>query len=165
MTSQSNEQNQINIPDIEQIGKALYGEVWVAQLTRQLKNKHGGALPQSSLKSMRDRNNLPEYIRDQLTEIFDRRINELEKAKIKFHAEPKVRCKLLELRLFGNIETTIVEQIKFVDDKEVYSLIEEFTKNVQREGLIDISNAASTALNNGHYEDKHFFFRIHQIKY
>ncbi|MBP9786349.1 MAG: hypothetical protein KBC72_01970 [Acinetobacter sp.] len=160
-----NEVNQTDISDIEQIGTALYGEVWIAQLTRQLKNKHGGALPQSSLKSMRDRNNLPEYIRDQLTEIFDRRINELEKAKIKFHAEPKVRCKLLELRLFGNIETTIVEQIKFVDDKEVYSLIEEFTKNVQREGLIDISNAASTALNNGHYEDKHFFFRIHQIKY
>ena len=165
MKSQSNELEQTDIPDIEQIGTALYGEVWIAQLTRQLKNKHGGALPQSSLKSMRDRNNLPEYIRDQLTEIFDRRINELEKAKIKFHAEPKVRCKLLELRLFGNIETTIVEQIKFVDDKEVYSLIEEFTKNVQREGLIDISNAASTALNNGHYEDKHFFFRIHQIKY
>ena len=165
MKSQSNELEQTDIPDIEQIGKALYGEVWIAQLTRQLKNKHGGALPQSSLKSMRDRNNLPEYIRDQLREIFDRRINELEKAKIKFHAEPKVRCKLLELRLFGNIETTIVEQIKFVDDKEVYSLIEEFTKNVQREGLIDISNAASTALNNGHYEDKHFFFRIHQIKY
>lgn len=160
-----NEVNQTDISEIEQIGTALYGEVWIAQLTRQLKNKHGGALPQSSLKSMRDRNNLPEYIRDQLTEIFDRRINELEKAKIKFHAEPKVRCKLLELRLFGNIETTIVEQIKFVDDKEVYSLIEEFTKNVQREGLIDISNAASTALNNGHYEDKHFFFRIHQIKY
>ncbi len=160
-----NEVNKTDISDIEQIGTALYGEVWIAQLTRQLKNKHGGALPQSSLKSMRDRNNLPEYIRDQLTEIFDRRINELEKAKIKFHAEPKVRCKLLELRLFGNIETTIVEQIKFVDDKEVYSLIEEFTKNVQREGLIDISNAASTALNNGHYEDKHFFFRIHQIKY
>ena len=160
-----NEVNQTDISDIEQIGTALYGEVWIAQLTRQLKNKHGGALPQSSLKSMRDRNNLPEYIRDQLTEIFDRRINELEKAKIKFHAEPKVRCKLLELRLFGNIETTIVEQIKFVDDKEVYSLIEEFTKNVQREGLIDISNAASTALNNGHYQDKHFFFRIHQIKY
>ncbi len=160
-----NEVNQTDISDIEQIGTALYGEVWIAQLTRQLKNKHGGALPQSSLKSMRDRNNLPEYIRDQLREIFDRRINELEKAKIKFHAEPKVRCKLLELRLFGNIETTIVEQIKFVDDKEVYSLIEEFTKNVQREGLIDISNAASTALNNGHYEDKHFFFRIHQIKY
>lgn len=160
-----NEVNKTDISDIEQIGTALYGEVWIAQLTRQLKNKHGGALPQSSLKSMRDRNNLPEYIRDQLTEIFDRRINELEKAKIKFHAEPKVRCKLLELRLFGNIETTIVEQIKFVDDKEVYSLIEEFMKNVQREGLIDISNAASTALNNGHYEDKHFFFRIHQIKY
>ncbi len=160
-----NEVNQTDISDIEQIGTALYGEVWIAQLTRQLKNKHGGALPQSSLKSMRDRNNLPEYIRDQLTEIFDRRINELEKAKIKFHAEPKVRCKLLELRLFGNIETTIVEQIKFVDDKEVYSLIEEFTKNVQREGLIDISNAASTALNNGRYEDKHFFFRIQQIKY
>ena len=160
-----NEVNKTDISDIEQIGTALYGEVWIAQLTRQLKNKHGGALPQSSLKSMRDRNNLPEYIRDQLREIFDRRINELEKAKIKFHAEPKVRCKLLELRLFGNIETTIVEQIKFVDDKEVYSLIEEFTKNVQREGLIDISNAASTALNNGHYEDKHFFFRIHQIKY
>lgn len=160
-----NEVNKTDISDIEQIGTALYGEVWIAQLTRQLKNKHGGALPQSSLKSMRDRNNLPEYIRDQLREIFDRRINELEKAKIKFHAEPKVRCKLLELRLFGNIETTIVEQIKFVDDKEVYSLIEEFTKNVQREGLIDISNAASTALNNGHYEDKHFFFRIHQIIY
>ena len=160
-----NEVNKTDISDIEQIGTALYGEVWIAQLTRQLKNKHGGALPQSSLKSMRDRNNLPEYIRDQLREIFDRRINELEKAKIKFHAEPKVRCKLLELRLFGNIETTIVEQIKFVDDKEVYSLIEEFTKNVQREGLIDISNAASTALNNGHYEDKHFFFRTHQIKY
>lgn len=160
-----NEVNKTDISDIEQIGTALYGEVWIAQLTRQLKNKHGGALPQSSLKSMRDRNNLPEYIRDQLREIFDRRINELEKAKIKFHAEPKVRCKLLELRLFGNIETTIVEQIKFVDDKEVYSLIEEFTKNVQHEGLIDISNAASTALNNGHYEDKHFFFRIHQIKY
>lgn len=160
-----NEVNQTDISDIEQIGTALYGEVWIAQLTRQLKNKHGDPLPQSSLKSMRDRNNLPDYIRDQLRDIFDRRINELEKAKIKFHAEPKVRCKLLELRLFGNIETTIVEQIKFVDDKEVYSLIEEFTKNVQREGLIDISNAASTALNNGHYEDKHFFFRIHQIKY
>lgn len=160
-----NEVNQTDISDIEQIGTALYGEVWIAQLTRQLKNKHGGPLPQSSLKSMRDRNNLPEYIRDQLREIFDRRINELEKTKIKFHAEPKVRCKLLELRLFGNIETTKVEQIKFVDDKEVYSLIEEFTKNVQREGLIDISNAASTALNNGHYQDKHFFFRIHQIKY
>lgn len=165
MKSQSNELEQTDIPDIEQIGKALYGEVWVAQLTRQLKNKHGDPLPQSSLKSMRDRNNLPDYIRDQLRDIFDSRINELEQAKKRFHAEAKVRCKLLELRLFGNIETTIVEQIKFVDDKEVYSLIEEFTKNVQREGLIDISNAASTALNNGHYEDKHFFFRIHQIKY
>ena len=81
MESQSNELEQTDIPDIEQIGKALYGEVWVAQLTRQLKNKHGDPLPQSSLKSMRDRNNLPDYIRDQLRDIFDSRINELEQAK------------------------------------------------------------------------------------
>lgn len=165
MKTKSNEVKQTDIPDIEQIGKALYGEVWVAQLTRQLKNKHGDPLPQSSLKSMRDRNNLPDYIRDQLRDIFDSRINELEEAKKRFHAEPKVRCKLLELRLFGNIETTVVEQIKFIDDKDVYSLIEEFTKKVNREGLIDITHAASTALNNGHYQDNHFFFRIHQIKY
>lgn len=165
MKTKSNEVKQTDIPDIEQIGKALYGEVWVAQLTRQLKNKHGDPLPQSSLKSMRDRNNLPDYIRDQLRDIFDSRINELEQAKKRFHGETKVRCKLLELRLFGNIETTVVEQIKFIDDKEVYSLIEEFTKKVQREGLIDITHAASTALNNGHYQDKHFFFRIHQIIY
>ncbi len=165
MTSQSNEQNQINIPDIEQIGKALYGEVWVAQLTRQLKNKHGDPLPQSSLKSMRDRNNLPDYIKDQLRDIFDKRINEIVEVKKRFKTEAKVRDKFLELRLFGNIENTVFEQLRFIDDEEVYSLIESFTKKVNREGLIDISQAANTALSKGHYQDKHFFFRIHQIKY
>lgn len=39
MTSQADEVNQNNIPDIELIGKALYGEVWVAQLTRLLKKQ------------------------------------------------------------------------------------------------------------------------------
>lgn len=165
MTSQSNEQNKINIPDIEQIGKALYGEVWVAQLTRQLKNKHGDPLPQSSLKSMRDRNNLPDYIKDQLRDIFDKRINEIVEVKKRFKTEAKVRDKFLELRLFGNIENTVFEQLRFIDDEEVYSLIESFTKKVNREGLIDISQAANTALSKGHYQDKHFFFRIHQIKY
>lgn len=165
MKSQSNELKQTDIPDIEQIGKALYGEVWVAQLTRQLKNKHGDPLPQSSLKSMRDRNNLPDYIKDQLRDIFDKRINEIVEVKERFKAEAKVRDKFLELRLFGNIENTVFEQLRFIDDEEVYSLIENFTKKVNREGLIDISQAANTALSKGHYQDKHFFFRIHQIKY
>ena len=79
-----NEVNKTDISDIEQIGTALYGEVWIAQLTRQLKNKHGDPLPQSSLKSMRDRNNLPDYIKFQLKEIFDNRINEINTVKSKF---------------------------------------------------------------------------------
>lgn len=165
MTYQADELKQTDIPDIEQIGKALYGEVWVAQLTRQLKNKDGDPLPQSSLKSMRDRNNLPDYIKDQLRDIFDKRINEIVEVKERFKAEAKVRDKFLELRLFGNIENTVFEQLRFIDDVEVYSLIEKFTKKVNREGLIDISQAANTALSKGHYQDKHFFFRIHQIKY
>jgi hypothetical protein len=45
MKDQADELNQNNIPDIELIGKALYGEVWVAQLTRLLKNKNGDPLP------------------------------------------------------------------------------------------------------------------------
>ncbi|MDN5626245.1 MAG: hypothetical protein L0G96_24170 [Acinetobacter sp.] len=84
MKDQADELNQNNIPDIELIGKALYGEVWVAQLTRLLKNKNGDPLPQSSLKSMRDRNNLPDYIKFQLKEIFDNRINEINTVKSKF---------------------------------------------------------------------------------
>ena len=84
MKDQVDELNQNNIPDIELIGKALYGEVWVAQLTRLLKNKNGDPLPQSSLKSMRDRNNLPDYIKFQLKEIFDNRINEINTVKSKF---------------------------------------------------------------------------------
>lgn len=84
MTSQSDELNQINIPDIEQIGKALYGEVWVAQLTRQLKNKHGDPLPQSSLKTMRDRNTFPDYIKIQLEEILDNRIKEIKTIQAKY---------------------------------------------------------------------------------
>ena len=117
MKSQSNEPEQTDMPDIEQIGKALYGEVWVAQLTRQLKNKHGDPLPQSSLKSMRDRNNLPDYIKDQLRDIFDKRINEIVEVKERFKAESKVRDKVLELRLFGNIENMFVEQHRFIDDE------------------------------------------------
>ena len=84
MKDQADELNQNNIPDIELIGKALYGEVWVAKLTRLLKNKNGDPLPQSSLKSMRDRNNLPDYIKFQLKEIFDNRINEINTVKSKF---------------------------------------------------------------------------------
>jgi hypothetical protein len=84
MKDQADELNQNSIPDIELIGKALYGEVWVAQLTRLLKNKNGDPLPQSSLKSMRDRNNLPDYIKFQLKEIFDNRINEINTVKSKF---------------------------------------------------------------------------------
>ena len=84
MKDQADELNQNNIPDIELIGKALYGEVWVAQLTRLLKNKNGDPLPQSSLKSMRDRNNLPDYIKFQLKEIFEKRINEINTVKSKF---------------------------------------------------------------------------------
>ncbi|MFX2257872.1 hypothetical protein V6380_13970 [Acinetobacter variabilis] len=167
MKSEPIELNQTDIPDIEQIGKALYGEVWVAQLARQLKNKHGDPLPQSSLKSMRDRNNLPDYIKDQLAEIFDNRINEIKTVKARFNTELKIKHKLLELRFFGDgdIYKMVVEKIKFVEDEEVYSLIEKFMKKVNREGLIDISEATNTTLTKGHYEDKHFFFQINQLIY
>lgn len=84
MASKSDEVIQNNIPDIELIGKALYGEVWVAQLTRLLKNMNGDPLPQSTLKSMRDRNNLPDYIKAQLEEIFDKRIHEITAVKAQF---------------------------------------------------------------------------------
>lgn len=164
MKSKSNEVKQTDIPDIEQIGKALYGEVWVAQLTRQLKNKDGDPLPQSSLKSMRDRNNLPDYIKEQLAEIFDNRINEIKTVKARFKTETKIKQRVLELRLFrdGDIYKMVVENIKFVDDEEVYGLIEKFMKQVNREDLIDISEATNTALSKGHYEDKHVYFCIHQ---
>lgn len=84
MTSQADDINQNNIPEIEQIGKALFGEVWVAQLARLLKNKNGEPLPQSTLKSMRDRNNFPDYIKAQLEEIFDKRIHEITAVKAQF---------------------------------------------------------------------------------
>lgn len=76
---------QLNAPsDIEVIGKALFGEIWVAQLSRLLKNKQGDPLPQSSLKSMRDRNRLPDYILDQLQSIIDERLQEIENMKDRY---------------------------------------------------------------------------------
>ncbi|MCP0917697.1 hypothetical protein MUB04_14275 [Acinetobacter indicus] len=63
--------------DIEQIGRTLYGEIWVAQLARNLVNEKGKSLPQSTLKSMRDRNNLPLYIQKQLPAIYEERLAEL----------------------------------------------------------------------------------------
>lgn len=76
---------QLNAPsDIEVIGKALFGEVWVAQLARLLKNKQGNPLPQSSLKSMRDRNSLPDYIAKQLEYIIDIRLQEIREIKGKY---------------------------------------------------------------------------------
>ncbi len=65
------------LKDIERIGKTLYGEVWVAQLTRKLKNEQGNPLPQSTLKSMRDRNTFPMYIQKQLPAIYEERLAEL----------------------------------------------------------------------------------------
>lgn len=66
-----------SVSTIEQIGKTLYGEVWVAQLSRKLKNEQGKPLPQSSLKSMRDRNNFPLYIQKQLSAIYEQRMAEM----------------------------------------------------------------------------------------
>lgn len=63
--------------DIEQIGRTLYGEIWVAQLARNLVNEKGKHLPQSTLKSMRDRNNFPLYIQKQLPAIYEERMAEL----------------------------------------------------------------------------------------
>lgn len=72
-----NDNQHNNISELEIIGKALYGEVWIAQLSRQLKSIDGQPLPQSTLKSMRDRHNLPEYIRTQLRSLTDKRLGEL----------------------------------------------------------------------------------------
>lgn len=63
---------------VKDVGEALYGERWVAQLTRELKNKHGEPLSQSTLKSMRDYGILPDYIKAQLPVIIQRRRKELQ---------------------------------------------------------------------------------------
>lgn len=76
---------QLNAPsDIEVIGRALFGDVWVAQLARLLKNKQGKTLPQSSLKSMRDRNTLPDYILVQLEIITEERVSQITEIKGKY---------------------------------------------------------------------------------
>lgn len=59
---------------LEAVGVALYGDVWVAQLSRELKNKQGRPLPQSTLKSMRDRGNTPDYIKDQIRVVVEQRL-------------------------------------------------------------------------------------------
>lgn len=66
---------------LEQVGRALYGDLWIAQLARELKNINGETLPQSTLKSMRDRGNFPDYIKRQIAVIFDQRIDELKRIR------------------------------------------------------------------------------------
>lgn len=69
------------VTKIESIGRALYGDRWVAQLARELKNKDGEELPQSSLKSIRNYGTLPDYIEVQLGPLIERRVKELNEAK------------------------------------------------------------------------------------
>lgn len=64
---------------LEALGRALYGDMWIAQLARELKNPQGEELPQSTLKSMRDRGNFPDYIKLQVAVIMDRKIEELKR--------------------------------------------------------------------------------------
>lgn len=71
------ELSESSIPIIEEIGKKLYGKIWVAQLSRKLQNEQGKPLPQSTLKSIRDRNNFPLYIQKQLPAIYEERLAEL----------------------------------------------------------------------------------------
>lgn len=82
---------QLNAPsDIEVIGSGLFGEVWVAQLARLLKNKQGKPLPQSSLKSMRDRNTLPDYILVQLEIIIEERERQITEIKGKYFNKSQI---------------------------------------------------------------------------
>ena len=66
------------LKDIERIGKALYGEVWVAQFSRKLYNAWSAPMPQSTIKSIRDRKGeIPPYIQEQLPAIYEERLAEL----------------------------------------------------------------------------------------
>lgn len=81
MLKQVKSDDQKEITKIERIGRALYGDRWVAQLARELKNMVGDPLPQSSLKSIRNYGTLPDYIEVQLGPIVERRLQELNDAK------------------------------------------------------------------------------------
>lgn len=81
MLKQVKSDDQKEITKIERIGRALYGDRWVAQLARELKNMVGDPLPQSSLKSIRNYGTLPDYIEVQLGPIIERRLQELNDAK------------------------------------------------------------------------------------